>query len=63
MPLPCLRPDSPRDDMGISEESALFLRAVGIATERGFNWLQIKPEDRAEWASRMLAWEAERSER
>ena len=58
MPVPCLRDDSPRDaDMGISEESALFLHAIGLAEARGFDWLQIKPEDRGDWARRVLAWE------
>lgn len=56
--LPCMRDDSTGDDIGPSEE-AMILRAIGIAAERGFDWLSIKPEDRGPWARRVMAWEAE----
>jgi hypothetical protein len=56
--LPCMRDDTTGDDIGPSDET-LFLWAIGLAEERGFNWLSIAPEDRGDWARRVMAWEAE----
>lgn len=39
-------------------DETLFLWAVGLAEERGFDWLAIKPEDRGDWARRVMEWEA-----
>jgi hypothetical protein len=55
MPVPCLRDDSPRD-INWSDE-ALFLQAMALAAP-GFNWMAIAPEDRGDWARRVLEWEA-----
>lgn len=38
-------------------DETLFLWAVGLAEERGFDWTAIAPEDRGEWARHALTWE------
>lgn len=52
------------NDTGLFEPSdeAAFLMAIGMAEARGFDWRQIKPEDRGDWARRVLAWEAEKDQ-